>query len=150
MLGFASLNPTYELNMTIGKLAGFNDIYDPKAFILVNHSSFPQKLDIFGSLCEQLTTEYPNFKPYQKVISKIKTAQKLRNKFMHNGMNHNPETNRIEMPQASARGKLKINIEPIDVTDIKKAIIEIDEAQISLYKLIFGREIKPVWERKQQ
>lgn len=30
----------FQLNITIGKLAGF-DIYDPTGFILITHSSFP-------------------------------------------------------------------------------------------------------------
>jgi len=45
------------LNIWIGKLAGF-DLNDPKWFIFVAHASFPQRLDIFGALCEQLLPEF--------------------------------------------------------------------------------------------
>lgn len=136
------------LNLCIGKLAGFNELSDPKPFILVNHSSFPQKLDMLGTLCEQLVPDFPNLEKYKNTISKLKTAQKQRNKFMHNGMSLNPESGRIDMAHGTARGKLKTNIEPIDVGDIRRAIIEIDEAQVSLYKLVLGRDIEPVWKRK--
>ncbi|MDE2030024.1 MAG: hypothetical protein KGI97_05600, partial [Alphaproteobacteria bacterium] len=47
------------LNSCLGKLAGFNDIADPKPFILLNHASLPQRLDMLGALCEQLVTHYP-------------------------------------------------------------------------------------------
>ncbi|MDP3000061.1 MAG: hypothetical protein Q8N47_21425 [Bryobacterales bacterium] len=38
------------LGICIGKLAGFNELTDPKPFILVNHTSFPQRLDILSTL----------------------------------------------------------------------------------------------------
>jgi hypothetical protein len=47
------------LNLCIGKLAGFSELEDPKPFILINHASFPQRLDMLGALCEQLVPEYP-------------------------------------------------------------------------------------------
>src|SRR3972149_3903969 len=67
------------LNLCIGKLAGFNVLNDPKAFILVTHSSFPQRLDIFSALCEQLVSEFPNLKGYDAVVRVLRQAQKLRN-----------------------------------------------------------------------
>lgn len=44
----AALWATLEsfLNICIGKLAGFNEFSDPKPFILVNHASVPQKIDM--------------------------------------------------------------------------------------------------------
>jgi hypothetical protein len=39
------------LTLCIGKLSGY-DIKDPRSFILIVHSSFPQKLDILSSLCD--------------------------------------------------------------------------------------------------
>lgn len=136
------------LNICLGKLAGF-DLSDPKHFILFNHSSFPQKIDMLGALCEQLAAHFPQLKGYADVISKLKTAQKNRNKFLHNGMALNPETGKIEMAQGSARGKLKTAVEIIEVTEIKRAIIEIDEAQSALYKLVLGKDIGPLWKRRQ-
>lgn len=135
------------LYLCIGKLAGFNELTDPTAFILFSHSSFPQKLDMLGTLCEQMEPFASNLKGYQNVISKLKAAQKSRNRFMHNGMALNTENGNIEMAIGSARGKLKTSINTIHLTDIKKVVIEISEAQNALYKLVLGVDLEPVWKR---
>ena len=136
------------LNLCIGKLAGFDEASDPKPFILVNHSSIPQKFDILSTLCEQLEYDFPNLQGYSLTISKLKAAQKQRNRYLHNGMSFNPESDRIVMAQGSARGKFKTNIEPVDIADIRRAVIAIDEAQISLYNLVLQGNAEPVWKRK--
>ncbi len=137
------------LNTCIGKLAGFDDLYDPKAYILVTHGSFPQRLNILSALCEQLFPEYPNLEPYKSVIEKIKRAQNERNKFAHNSFSLNSETGKMHMPLGSARGSLKVRVENISIADIRKATIAIDEAQIALYNLVLKAEYEPVWKRKQ-
>ena len=63
-------------------------------------------------------------------------------------MSFNPESDRIVMAQGSARGKFKTNIEPVDIADIRRAVIAIDEAQISLYNLVLQGNAEPVWKRK--
>ena len=134
------------LNICIGKLAGFNDLNDPKPFILLAHSSFPQRLDILGSLCEQLMAEFPHLAEYKKVISALKSAQKLRNDFMHHGMSLN-EDGSVDMPIGSARGALKVMVKKVEIVDIKRATIAIDEAQVALYKLVLKRQLLPAWQR---
>ena len=136
------------LNMCIGKLSGFDDLNDPKAFILVAHGSFPQRLNILCTLCEQMLHEFPNLKPYKSVVEKIKKAQKARNKFAHNTFSYDPDIGKMTMPIGSARGSLKVRVETITIADIKRATIKIDEAQAALYKLILQVEIEPVWKRK--
>lgn len=135
------------LNLFIGKLAGFNELADPKPFILVNHSSFPQKLDMFGALCEQLVSDHPHLANYKDIISRLSSAQKLRNKFAHHGMAINSQTGKAEMALGSARGSLKVSVEQIDIADIRRATMSIDEAQAALYKLVLQRDIGPVWQR---
>ncbi|MDX6577314.1 MAG: hypothetical protein QOE96_3267 [Blastocatellia bacterium] len=136
------------LNICIGKLAVFNDVNDPKPFILIAHSSFPQRLDILGSLCEQLTSEFPKLGEYKDVLSALKTAQKLRNDFSHQGMSLNEENGFVEMPIGSARGSLKVTIRKIELPDIKITIVAIDEAQCALCKLVLGRDLTPVWKKR--
>lgn len=135
------------LNLCIAKLAGFNEVNDPKPFILVTHASFPQRVDILGALCEHLVGDFENLKDYKAVIAKLRGAQKLRNKFMHNGMAADPDSGRIQMGIGSARGSLKATIEPIEIADIRRATMEVHEAQLALYKLVLRREIAPRWER---
>jgi len=135
------------LAMCIGKLAGFDSISDPKPFILVNHSSFPQKLDMLSALCEHLKKEFPNLKEYPDVISKFKTAQKARNIYLHNTIGPNPDTGKMEIAKGTARGKVKVSSEPICIADIRRATMQIDEAQTALVKLIYQRAIGPAWTR---
>ncbi len=136
------------LYLCIGKLAGFDNLSDPTTFILFSHSSFPQKLDMLGALCEQLEPLAPHLKGYQLVISKLRTAQKSRNRFTHNGMSLNNDTGNIEMALGSARGKLKTSVTTVKLADIKRVVIEIDEAMNSLYKLVLNVDLEPVWKRR--
>jgi len=135
------------LYLCIGKLAGFDNLSDPTTFILFSHSSFPQKLDMLGALCEQLEPFAPNLKGYKHVISKLRTAQKSRNRFTHNGMSLNSESGNIEMGLGSARGTLKTSVNTVKLADIKRVVIEIDEAMSSLYKLVLNVDHGPAWKR---
>lgn len=135
------------LNLCIGKLAGFN-LGDPTPFILINHSSFPQRLDIFSTLCEQLHHEAKQLSDYKVVISQLKSAQSKRNIYAHNGMSYNEKTGKAEMAVGSARGKLKVEVNSIDIADIRRATMEIDEATYALYKLVLGVDYGPAWKRK--
>ena len=134
------------LNTCLGKLAGFNDLNDPKAFILITHSTFPQRLDILGALCEQLEHEFPALADYKKVISQLRNAQATRNRFMHNGGSYDAQKHCLLMAIGSARGKLKTAVESVSLEDIKRASIEIDEANRGLYKLVFKRDLPPSWQ----
>jgi hypothetical protein len=96
------------LNLCIGKLAGFAD-GDPKPFILVNHSSFPQRLDMLGALCEHLAPDYPTLADYKAVLGALRSAQKERNKFAHHSLGPD-ETGGISMAVGSARGSIKTNV----------------------------------------
>ena len=136
------------LNICIGKLSGFDDIYDPKAFILITHSSFPQRLNILSTLCEQIAQDLPSLKQYKKVVEKLRRAQKARNKYAHNSFSLNPDTGKMEMPIGSARGSLKVKIEVVTIPDIRRASIAIDEAQCALYSLVLKVNIQPVWKRR--
>ena len=119
---------------------------DERAYILLAHSSFPQRLDSFAALCDVLQDQFPDLQGYAGVVSKLKAAQKTRNQFMHYSMAFNDQTGRVEMAIGSARGSLKTKVEAVSVEDIKRASVEIDEAQRFLYKLVLRRESSPPWE----
>jgi hypothetical protein len=136
------------LNTCIGKLAGFNDLFNPKAFILVTHSSFPQRLDMLAALCEQLLNEFPNLKGYAAVVQQLRQAQKLRNDYMHYGMALNPEVGEVQMAKGTARGSVKVGVETVTIADLRRATVAIHEANLALYKLVLGRTIDPIWSRK--
>ena len=135
------------LNLCIGKLAGFDDLNDPKAFILINHASFPQRVDMLSTFCEQFNHQYPQLSEFKQVVSQLKAAQAKRNTYAHNGMSLNPATGMVEMAIGSARGSLKVRVETVDIADIRRASIEISEAQNALYKLVLGVDHGPAWKR---
>ena len=135
------------LNVCLGKLAGFNDLSDPTHFILFTHASFPQRLDMLGTLCEHLSAAYPNLKEHPTVIGALRGAQRLRNKYAHNGLTANESTGTIEIATGSARGTLKFSVETVSLTDLKRVSMAIHQAMLDLYKLVLKRDLRPVWER---
>jgi hypothetical protein len=136
------------LNLCLGKLAGFEE-GDPKPFILVNHTSFPQRLDMLGALCEHLAPNHPNLSDYKVVIGKLRTAQRERNKYAHYGLGPDEE-GRITMAVGSARGSIKTTVKPVTIADIRRAVMVVDEATAALYKLVLKRDIGPAWKRRQK
>ncbi len=114
------------LNLCLGKLAGFNDISDPKPFVLVHHASIPQKLDMFGALCEHLAPEFPGLTEHASVIGALRSAQKLRNTYLHEGITKDPGTGKFQMATGSARGRLNFKIEEISIQDIRRAAVAIN------------------------
>lgn len=135
------------LNTLLGKLAGYNELTDPTPFILLAHSSFPQRLDMLGSLCEHLSSGYPNLKDHTGVIGSLRTAQKLRNKFAHNGLLSDDASGKVKMAIGSARGTLKFSVEAVSLADLRRVSMAIHQATLDLYKLVLKREIPPIWER---
>lgn len=102
---------------------------------------------MFGTLCEQLAHDRPTLKEYKTVVSKLKTAQTARNRYIHNGMHMDEQTASVHMAVGSARGTLKVSVDTVGIADIREAAIAIHEAMRALYKLVPGRSIPPIWER---
>jgi hypothetical protein len=136
------------LNVCVGKLAGFSET-DVRWFVLINHSSFPQRLDMLGSLCEHLLPDHPSLKGYRDVMSTLRSAQSVRNKFTHHVISADPETGRGEIAIGSARGIIKATVEPIEAVDIRRAAIQVHDAMRSLYALVLGKTIPSITERTQ-
>lgn len=74
-------------------------------------------------------------------------AQTARNKFAHNALTVNEETNQVEIGRATARGSLKTTIEKVVPEDISEATAKIHDAMCALHTLVTGHELKPMWER---
>ncbi len=135
------------VNICLQKLAGFNDMSDPTAFIMLAHTNFPQRLDMLGSLCEHLSRSHLNLADCQRVIGSLRNAQKLRNKYMHNGMARNETTGDVETATGSARGTLRFSTDKVKPTDLRRVTMAIHQAMLDLYKLVLKRELLPRWER---
>ncbi len=135
------------VDLAISKLAGYEKPLDIRAYILVAHSNFQQRINIISTLCEQLAPEAPQLRGYKKVISKIEGAQKGRNKYAHNAIFTNEETGEVNVAVGSARGTLKTKVEIVRVNDIKEVTAKIHEAMCALHTLVSGHKIRPIWER---
>lgn len=135
----------FALNYGIAKLSGFNDLTDPRPFILTTHSSFPQRIDILGALCEMHLPSHPSLGNYAEVISIIKSAQKIRNKFIHNAISFDPNSGSFKLAKASARQTIKASVEDITFEDIHKGCRELHAAHLALHDLIYGVKSDPVW-----
>lgn len=136
------------LDLYLGKLAGYDDIFDVRPFILLKHSSITQKLDSFATLCEQLEKEFPQLKSYKDVIALIKSAQNQRNKFAHNTISLDPDTGFYMLAHGSARGKIKTSLEQIKPINIKEVSMQIHLATIALHELIMIKQLDPIWLKK--
>jgi len=135
------------VNLCINMLAGYDAAYDYRAAIMLVHANFKQRADILETLLEQVSIEHSNLKGYDKTIKLIARSQKGRNKYMHNMLGFNPDTNKVELSSMSARGKLKTNTEIITLKQLKEVSAVIHEACCALHSLVTKHEIKPLWER---
>lgn len=132
------------LNLSVAKFAGLN-FGDARAEILFSHLSLPQRLDILASLVKELDNPSAHIKEVSSAISKIKSAQKLRNKVSHSGSYYDDKTGKIKIPSASARGRLKLEVELYSLEDYKRVVVAIDDASRSLYFATTGQSIDPGW-----
>jgi hypothetical protein len=130
-----------QLNLFIGKLAGFNELNDMTPFILTAHASFPQRLDMLGALCEYLAPQYPTLKCHADTLAKLKAAQSARNRLIHNGIVAAEDAHGFVLVRGSARGKVKTDMNPVSPDDIRAATSQVNEAARALYKLVLGKDI---------
>ncbi|MDE1466392.1 hypothetical protein [Aurantiacibacter sp. D1-12] len=130
---------TFErmFDLMLQKLAGYNDPIDPFFTILTIHSSFPQRLDMFASLCEAHLHERPHLAEYKATLRDVKEAQRLRNMFMHQQIGPY-ENDQMVISKMSARGKLKMELRPVELSEITEAHEKIFLAGRSIYKLVLN------------
>ena len=139
-----------QLDVYLGKLAGFDQISDPRPFILIKDSSIPQNLDSLAALCEHLAPQHPNLTAYESALRLLRSASKLRGKYAHNGMSLNPDTGRVEMAVGSARGKVQQSVETVSLADLRRASMEVHLAMLALHALVTGVDLPPKWERTEK
>ena len=132
---------TFEMmfDLMLQKLAGYNDPFDPTFTILTAHSSFPQRLDMFKSLCNSHKDSRPHLSSYKEVASLISEAQRLRNFFMHNSIAPDRDGS-MKVSSVSARGQLKMELRGIELREVTEAHIKTIEAGRALYKLVLNAD----------
>jgi len=142
---WSSLEST--MNVAISKLAGYSGVLDYRSFIMLAHTNSKQRIEILETLFEQVSKEFSNLKNYESIIKIIKSAQKGRNKFIHYTMSFNPEKNRMELTSLSARGVMKVTVNPVTVNELKEVSAKNHEAMCLLHSIITQNKLLPMWER---
>lgn len=121
------------LEMVVTKLAGM-DIWDPRSKIMINHMSWPQKVDILSAMASELVNDYPRLKNYGTALPLLKKAQEGRNQIMHGSWAN--EDGMVQLMRATARGKLKIYMDEITVDEIEEIVDDIHVAMAAIYNLV--------------
>jgi hypothetical protein len=67
-----------------------------------------------------------------EAVSKIRSAQKLRNEFMPRSLFYDKKEKTLKMAVGSARGKLRAGVRIVALTDVKRAAVEINEPHESI------------------
>jgi hypothetical protein len=124
------------LEMMIGKLAGMDIVEDSRAKIMVNHLTWPLKVDIFSALCNELVDGYPRLKEFNQVLALLKKAQEGRNRIVH-GL-WGCEGGKVTAARASSRGKLKIQQQEVTIEESEVIVENIHLAHAALYNLVIG------------
>jgi hypothetical protein len=108
--------------------------------IIVNHMSWPQKMDIINSLVDQLLPQYPRLAGYdEQVVPLLKKAQEGRNRIIH-GFWATPQKSSVLLLRATARGKLKLYADEMTVTKIEAVLADINNAAAAIYNKVIGTE----------
>jgi hypothetical protein len=136
-----------HLDVCLSKLAGFDAVGDFRPFVLLRHSSFPQKLDVLSALCAAMSPQFQALRAHKTVLAQLKTAQSGRNRFVHGGLTLNESTGEVELAHGTARGEIKTGVQPIELSDVKRASADIHLAMLALHEMVTGQKYPPMWER---
>lgn len=123
------------LEMMIIKLAGM-DIGDSRSKIMINHMSWPQKVDILSAMANELVNGYPRLKDHGTTLPLLKKAQDGRNRIVHGSWAN--DDGEVKLMRATARGKLKLYMDKITVKEIEEVVDAIHVAIAAIYNLVVG------------
>lgn len=136
-----------HLEVSLGKLAGYDELGDARPFIVLKHTSFPQRLDMLSALCETLASEFPHLAGYKDVVASLRAVQGERNRVIHNGIAPKEDNSGFVLLVATARGKVKRTMEPIAPSDLYGISQRIHVALLGLHALVTRAEYPPIWNR---
>jgi len=122
------------VDLAIGRLAGFGT-YDPRAAIVTAHMTWPLKMDVLEALADQLAPQLPRLAQYNTVKPLLKKAQDARNQVAHGHWVY--RDGKVYRLRATARGKLRANIQPVALAEIESAINHISAAGRAVLKIVF-------------
>lgn len=126
------------LEWCLGILLGI-EARGPRPTILFNHMSFPQKMNVFSSSISYLLPKHPHLthlNNYKEVLQELREANEKRNKIIHAHWNIDENTGEILRARLSARGELKIEMEPYPISHLQGAQEMIRKAARDLVQMI--------------
>lgn len=124
------------VEMTIIKLAGMS-AEDPRSKITFNHMTWPQRMDVLNSLIDYLTSGYPRLKDFETDVKPLlKKAQEGRNRVVHGFWGF--ENGKVTLLRATARGKLKLHMDEMTVSEIDSVLGDIHNAAAALWNKVIG------------
>lgn len=121
------------VDLCIGKLAGFAE-HDVRSAIIAAHMSWPLKMDVLESLANALAPEFPRLAQFAKVRVLLKAAQDGRNRVSHGAWAY--ENGMLTKLKVSARGKLKVSVEPVTLDELDRTFSGIARAGTAILDLI--------------
>jgi hypothetical protein len=126
-----------SMDFPLAKLSGLDRDDDPRPAIMVTHMSWPQRMDTLETFVSLLSSEYEYLQRFSEVKPILKKAQEGRNRIVHARWGRQDSS--ITIAKMTARGKLKVSIEPISVQEIDSIFNDIGIAGVELIKLILNK-----------
>jgi hypothetical protein len=133
-VSFALMESIVELS--ISKLSDLDFLKNPKGTILLAHMSWPQRMDILSSLIGYLKDEYPRLNGWPEVQTLLRDAAEGRNRVVHARWAY--LDGKVRILRLSARGKLKMSNDVVEVAEIEDVNMKCGTAAARLLKLIIG------------
>lgn len=125
----------FSVDRAISKLSGYESMLDWRVSIMTAHLSFQQRLNTLGALFEQVIETYPNLAGYEKIVDKIKSVQKKRNKFIHS-MYTCGNNSSVGIWSITARGSFKIKSQDVYIQEIRETSLDMNTVRLQLEELI--------------
>jgi hypothetical protein len=121
------------VELSVIKLAGFK-VEDSRGAIVTAHMTWPLKMDILEACAVALAPEYPHLAKFGELKPLLKKAQEGRNRVAHGMWGF--QNGQTYKSRATARGKLKISIEPITLDEMEAISLDIHKAGVAVIRLV--------------
>lgn len=124
------------VDLAITKFAAI-DLYDGRGAILTAHMTWPLKMDVLETLVTELTPAFPRLAKFTTIKALLKKAQEGRNRVVHGAWNY--EDGQVSKLRATARGKLKVSVVPVSLSEIEVITLDIGRAGAETFKLVVNK-----------
>jgi hypothetical protein len=123
------------VDLAIGRLLGLGT-FDPRSAIVTAHMTWPLKMDVLEALARALARDHPYLAEFGAAKLLLKKAQEGRNLVVHGHWAE--QDGKVYRLRATARGRLRTNLTPVELTVIDAARADIWAAGNSLLKTVFN------------